>query len=333
METLASEQNKNLHKNTSPEDLPTPAETPEKNDLDNDSHLAYSRMGEASTTLSATDEEHQQIASQRDEINITADLIRTGELQLSEFETRQLGWRAIELAQSPHTGAADAEIMMTNLAASTKLAEHAIMAHRTINEVFSEAHSSADHRRESHNLASRVIAMTNRDLDSSTVQFSQSEPMFVERFGESSDVRMSDLMQEVKDDIEQEVIDIRHTENQKKILKYYSDAFRTIDKAKDTVTAGNRLINLAWGATEGLPEPIDILLLEGVANRLESISPKFADKISELHAHAEQLVEEADPAEQEAFQFALEMSRDADYVNQLLDKIDAESNESNLVSA
>ena len=253
--------------------------------------------------------EFDRVQQERDDILQTAEAVRSGERVLSNAEAKELGRLAINLARNKYLGAAEAEAMMVSLAASTKDQGHSVLAHRTINERFNL--SSPEHRRSSHEIASRVIAMTNKDLDPATANGQAIEEAFIDRYGHTSDesvIKQIETSKAQRDDNEAEEV---HKKMHARLLDSYGDAISTIRTAtseREISTAGNKISNIAFEKAESQTHtPEDVLLIETAAKILEEQShkiPTFKVDAQELHEMVQEIIEKAPESQQEDFRKA-----------------------------
>lgn len=271
---------------------------------------------------------------QRDEILQTAEEIRTSERRLTNAEAKELGLRAITLARNQYLGAAEAEAMMVNLAASTQKHDHSVLAHRTINERFNL--SSPEHRRSSHEIASRVIAMTNKELGPATANGRAIEEAFFDRYGHTSDESIINQIEtaKIKRD-EDEAIEV-HRRMHARLIDSYGAAISTIRSAtseKEISTAGNKISNIAFEKAESLTHtPEDILIIEAAVKILEEQSDKvssFKSDAEELHELVQAIIEKAPASQQEDYKKAYDevMSGDFNIDNALKELSQTDANE------
>lgn len=304
-----------LHENTPTSEL---EETASRAALENNSadDLAWSDIIKPENTQPTETEfsqaEFDLVHQQRDEILATAEQVRTGEKYLTKTETKELGHYALALARNKYLGPAEAEAMMINLAASTQDQEHSVLAHRTINEQFNL--SSPEHRRGSHEIASRVIAMVNKDnIHPAMATGIALEEAFVDRYGRSSDESIALQVEAVKEkrneDGAMEIHDKIHARSA--LIDSYGAAIKKIRSAEtndDIIKAGNTILNTAFEKAES-PSPTseDVIIIEAAVKILEEQSDKvsqFKSDIKELHEMVQDIVKNAPESQQEDFRKA-----------------------------
>lgn len=101
----------------------------------------------------------EQVADERQAVIDQADLLRTGELELSAKAIAGLGEYAYRLAQDEQTMPVQAEQLMVTLAASTKNPEITSLTHFVIDQVHPEPHIA----KESHLIADLTIEKTDKE--------------------------------------------------------------------------------------------------------------------------------------------------------------------------
>lgn len=254
-------------------------------------------------------QEFDRVHQERDELLQTAETIRTGERSLTKAEAKELGNLAINLARNKYLGPAEAEAMMVNLAASTKDNGHSVLAHRTINERFNL--SSPEHRRSSHDIASRVIAMSNNELSPAAANGQAIEEAFIDRYGYTSDDSIGKQIEAAKVKRDENEAEEIHKKTHARLIDSYSDAISTIRAAtseKELSTAGNKISNIAFEKAESQTHtPEDVLLIETAVKILEEQShkvPTFKADAEELHEMVQDIVKNAPESQQEDFRKA-----------------------------
>lgn len=182
----------------------------------------------------------EEIAQQRQEVIDQAELIRTSEHPIDYEVISELGERAFSLAQHDYTYPAQAEYMMTHVAASTKDPSIIDKAHKTIDNVFS---SQPDHlRAESHDLANRTIELTNKQRSMQQASGIAIEQSFMERYNTTSDGILSRMMEHEADLHEQrynkaaEKYDPREeVVSQKEAYGLWKTAFKSLEVSQEEV--------------------------------------------------------------------------------------------------